>query len=81
MSKKATTSQSKTPVQAPQAKTSQSNIKASKEQAPKPSVIRGSFDPAQFSKGGIPEDQVLEIKAAFDLFDSDQGGWIDTKGT
>ena len=41
MSKRVTSSQ------APPAKTSQSNVKASIEQAPKPSVVKGAFDPAQ----------------------------------
>lgn len=29
----------------------------------------------------ISEAEVTELKAAFDLFDTDQGGSIDTKGT
>lgn len=29
---------------------------------------------------GVSEAEVIEYKAAFDLFDTDQGGSIDTKG-
>ena len=65
-------------VQAPPAKTAQSAVKVA-EKVSKP-VAKGAFDVAAFTKTGIPEDQVQEIKNAFDLFDTDQGGSIDTKG-
>lgn len=42
--------------------------------------MKGSFDLNAYTKSGIPEDQITEIKTAFDLFDTDQGGSIDTKG-
>ena len=32
------------------------------------------------AKHGVSEAEVAELKAAFDLFDTDQGGSIDTKG-
>jgi Ca2+-binding EF-hand superfamily protein len=37
------------------------------------------FDPAKFVSAGITLEQVQEIKSAFDLFDTDLGGSIDTK--
>lgn len=81
MSKKATTQSKPAPVQQQPAKTTSSVSKpAAKDQAPKPTVIKGAFDPSGFAKNGVSEEQVVEIKTAFDLFDTDQGGWIDTKG-
>lgn len=37
------------------------------------------FDANKFVREGVPLEVVQEIKAAFDLFDSDQGGSVDTK--
>ena len=37
------------------------------------------FDAAKFAKDGVTLEQVEEIKAAFDLFDTDLGGTVDTK--
>lgn len=37
------------------------------------------FDANKFVKDGVPLELVQEIKAAFDLFDADQGGSVDTK--
>ena len=37
------------------------------------------FDATKFAKDGISIETVQEIKSAFDLFDSDQGGSVDTK--
>jgi centrin-1 len=42
-------------------------------------AAKGVWQASQFAKDGLTEEQVLEIKAAFDLFDTDQGGSIDTK--
>ena len=39
------------------------------------------FNAGDYVKNGITEAEVLEYKQAFDLFDTDQGGSIDTKGT
>jgi len=80
MSKK-TTTQSKPAPQTtqPPAKTTQSAGKSNIKEAPK-TVAKGAFDPSPFVKSGTPEEVVLEIKNAFDLFDTDQGGSIDTKG-
>lgn len=39
-----------------------------------------AFDAKQHEKPGLTAEQVTEIKAAFDLFDTDSGGSIDTKG-
>ena len=36
------------------------------------------FNPKDYEKNGLTEDEVLEIKEAFDLFDSDKSGEIDT---
>ncbi len=45
----------------------------SKQQKP------AGFDATKFVKEGVPLELVQEIKAAFDLFDADQGGSVDTK--
>ena len=42
-------------------------------------VKGGKFEPKQFVKQGLSEEDVIEIKNAFDLFDTDQGGSVDTK--
>jgi hypothetical protein len=42
-------------------------------------VKASKFEPKQFVKSGLSEEDVIEIKQAFDLFDTDQGGSIDTK--
>jgi Ca2+-binding EF-hand superfamily protein len=39
------------------------------------------FNPTPYTKPGLSPEEVLEIKYTFDLFDTDQGGSIDTKGT
>lgn len=46
-----------------------------------PAPAKGKFDPKAYAKNGITEEEVTAIKTAFDLFDSDQGGSIDIKGT
>mmetsp|Transcript_14046 Transcript_14046/g.12019 ORF Transcript_14046/g.12019 Transcript_14046/m.12019 type:complete len:175 (+) Transcript_14046:97-621(+) len=38
-----------------------------------------SFNPKAYEKPGLTEDEILEIKEAFDLFDTDGGGSIDPK--
>ncbi|KAL4435819.1 hypothetical protein ABPG74_015787 [Tetrahymena malaccensis] len=35
------------------------------------------FNPAEYVRPGVTEDEVIEIKEAFDLFDMDLGGTID----
>jgi Ca2+-binding EF-hand superfamily protein len=40
-----------------------------------------AFHAATYVRPGVDEAQILEIKAAFDLFDTDQGGTIDTNCT
>jgi Ca2+-binding EF-hand superfamily protein len=37
------------------------------------------FNPKKYEKNGLTEDEVLEIKEAFDLFDGDKSGEIDTE--
>lgn len=49
------------------------------QQAPAPA--KGGFDAKSYAKGGVTEEEVNNVKQAFDLFDSDQGGSIDIKGT
>jgi hypothetical protein len=39
-----------------------------------------AFNPANFVRPGLTEAEVVEMKAAFDLFDTDQGGSVDLKG-
>lgn len=81
MSKKSSTQSKPAPqVTQPTAKTAQSGVKSSTKEAPKIATKGGAFDPTPFTKGGVPEETVLEIKSAFDLFDTDHGGSIDTKG-
>ena len=36
------------------------------------------FNPKNYEKNGLTEDEVMEIKEAFDLFDTDHSGTIDT---
>ena len=38
---------------------------------------KGGFNAQDHTRPGLSEDEVLEIKEAFDLFDSDGGGSID----
>ena len=41
-------------------------------------VTKTAFDTKNYEKNGLTEDEVLEIKEAFDLFDTDHSGTIDT---
>lgn len=38
---------------------------------------KDEFNPKKYEKNGLTEDEVLEIKEAFDLFDNDKSGEID----
>jgi len=40
-----------------------------------------SFNPKDYATPYVSEEEVLEIKKAFDLFDRDLGGAIDPRGT
>ena len=40
----------------------------------------GAFSASKFVRPGLNEDEIVEIKEAFDLFDTDGGGQIDPKG-
>lgn len=42
---------------------------------------KAGFDAKAWAKNGVTEDEVIVVKTAFDLFDSDQGGSVDIKGT
>ena len=48
---------------------------------PAPAPAKAGFDAKAYAKNGVSEDEVLAAKQAFDLFDSDQGGTVDIKGT
>ena len=60
---------------------SKSNVKGAKPSAPTPAPSKSNFDAKAFAKNGVTEEEVTAIKTAFDLFDTDQGGSIDIKGT
>ena len=38
---------------------------------------KSTFDTKNYEKNGLTEDEVLEIREAFDLFDTDKSGEID----
>ena len=47
---------------------------------PKQPAKGNKFNAAAYTKPGVSEAEVNEIKHAFDLFDTDQGGSVDLKG-
>jgi len=49
--------------------------------APQAPATKATFDPKAWAKNGVTEEEVVAAKTAFDLFDSDQGGSVDIKGT
>lgn len=51
----------------------------SKITAPASKKQPAGFDPKGYVRPGLTEDEILEIKEAFDLFDTDGGGSIDPK--
>lgn len=51
-----------------------------KNQAPS-APAKATFDAKAWAKNGVSEEEVNAAKVAFDLFDSDQGGTVDLKGT
>ena len=54
----------------------------SRSQAKAPAPAKGgAFDAKRYAQGGVSEEEVVQIKAAFDLFDTDQGGSVDINGT
>lgn len=53
MSKKAVTTSKPAPVQPPAKNTTSGSKPAAKDQAPKPTVVKGGFDAASFAKNGI----------------------------
>ena len=55
------------------------NTQAKNQPAPAP--VKAGFDPKAWAKNGVSEEEVTAAKTAFDLFDSDQGGSVDIKGT
>lgn len=53
-----------------------------KPTAPAPAPKKGAgFNAKSYERPGLTEEEVIEIKEAFDLFDTDGGGSIDPKGT
>jgi Ca2+-binding EF-hand superfamily protein len=42
---------------------------------------RNSFNPKDYERPGVTLEEVLEIREAFDLFDYEATGLIDSKGT
>ena len=49
------------------------------KKAQKITTKQETFNPKNYEKYGLTEDEVIEIKEAFDLFDSDHSGTIDTE--
>ena len=49
------------------------------KKAQKVATKQVEFNPKNYEKNGLTEDEVLEIKEAFDLFDTDNSGTIDTE--
>lgn len=54
--------------------------KAKGSRAPPPPNPKGPFDAKAWATSGVSEEEVINIKAAFDLFDTDLGGSVDIKG-
>jgi hypothetical protein len=48
--------------------------------APEPPK-KTAFEAKFYAKNGVSEEEVTVAKLAFDLFDSDQSGSVDIKGT
>ncbi len=44
-----------------------------------PTQKRGAFNAKMYERPGLSEDEIMEIKEAFDLFDTDGGGTIDPR--
>jgi len=56
------------------------NKPVAKTTTPTPPPVKGKFDAKSYVKNGVSEEEVEAAKAAFDLFDSDQGGTVEIKG-
>jgi len=57
-------------------------MKAASKGQPAPAAFKkGGFSAKNYERPGLTEDEVIEIKEAFDLFDTDGGGSIDPKCT
>ena len=54
-------------------------MKNTKTQGKKEEPKKEEWNPKKYEKNGLTEDEVLEIKEAFDLFDGDKSGEIDTE--
>ena len=53
--------------------TTKTTVKTVTSNAP----AKSTFDTKNYEKNGLTEDEVLEIREAFDLFDTDKSGEID----
>ena len=53
--------------------TTKTTVKTTTTNAP----AKTTFDTKNYEKNGLTEDEVLEIREAFDLFDTDKSGEID----
>ena len=53
--------------------------KPSGKEPAKPRAARGVFDAADYVRPGLTEDDIEEIKEAFDLFDSDGSGTVEPR--
>lgn len=59
-----------------------SKVKGGAKPVPAPAApAKGGFDAKAYAKNGVSEEEVTACKQAFDLFDTDQGGSVDIKGT
>lgn len=55
-------------------------MSARKPAVPAPAPKKGTgFNAKNYERPGLTEEEVIEIKEAFDLFDTDGGGSIDPK--
>lgn len=56
----------------------QTYTKTTKKVVKKIPTSRGNFDPDDYARPGLTEEEIIEIKDAFDLFDTEQCGTIET---
>jgi len=56
------------------------SAKAPAAKTPAPVPAKKAFDPKDWAKNGVTEEEIAGCKQSFDLFDSDQGGSVDISG-
>jgi centrin-1 len=59
--------------------TTQKNVAATGKNAPQQPAKQAEFDAKKYERQGLTEEEVNEIKEAFDLFDTDKSGEIDAE--